>query len=196
MKRIVIISILILTNININAQDKTNLQIEIDVVAPQTKSYFYNDLNNVIYTSDIKKGEEGFNAVYGLKVAYDYKLFNKLSVGVLSGFHNDNKQSFSHVRLGGAIKYLFIGDYGYDIYLQLANNFSLNKSKFKSGVNIKLGASYLVYKVENMNYTFSLFWEQNYYNVEGANKLIGFYDEIPRSLTVHSYGIGLGISFL
>jgi hypothetical protein len=58
-------------------------------------------------------------------------------------------------------------------------------------VNIKLGFGIPIYKINDKNsLLLNLFWEQNYYTLDGANKLLGLNDEIPRNLTVHSYGFG------
>ena len=85
--------------------------------------------------------------------------------------------------------------YNVYIYLQDANNFTLNKEKFKSGNNLRLGLGFPIKKRGNFDIVGNLFFEQNYFKLDGSKPLLNLTDEIPRSLTVKSFGVSLGLKF-
>jgi hypothetical protein len=174
------------------AQKKGYFTGAIDLVAPHYKSYFFNDDAKVIYTQDIL--EDGFllNS-FGIKAGYYYPIFKKLSVGGWTGFQTDTQQKFAAIKLGGEIRFYVYDMDNLYIYLHDGNNFTLDKSKYKSGNNMRFGMGLPIIKNEEYNIILDFFWEQNHFNMEGANKLIGYPSEIPRVLTVHSYGISFGI---
>lgn len=176
------------------SQSKWDTSIELDFVFPNKKDYFYNNSNNKIIDSEII--DDGFLlSSFGIQGNYNYYLFKKLSIGVLGGFQTQSSPDFSMLKLGGILRYYFVDRDNVYIYLQDANNFSLNNDKFKSGNNLRLGLGFPVIKKERFNITGNLFFEQNYFKLDNAEPLLNFADERPRSLTVKSFGISLGIKF-
>ena len=80
--------------------------------------------------------------------------------------------------------------------MKLGENISFDKKKFNKGVNFKIGFGIPIYKINGKEQILlDLFWEQNYYELDDANKLLGLSDEIPRTLIVHSYGLSLNFMF-
>jgi len=174
------------------AQKKTFFSGSVDLVAPQSKQYFYNNSANHIFRDNIIENGFLLNS-FGFKAGYYYPIFKKLYLGIWTGFQSDTKEKFAAIKLGGEIKF-----YVYDIdnmyfYLLDGNNFTLNKSKYKSGNNLRAGLGFPIIRKKNYNINLKLFWEQNYFTLDGADKLLGYPDEIPRNLTVHSYGISFGV---
>ena len=176
------------------SQSKWDTSIELDFVFPNQKDYFYNDSDNRIFNTDLN--DSGFLlSSFGLQGNYNYYLFRKLSVGVLGGIQTETKQNFTMLKLGGILRYYFVDRDNVYIYLQNANNFSLNTDKFKSGNNLRLGLGLPFIRRESFSITSNLFFEQNYFKLDNAEPLLGFSSERPRSLTVQSIGISLGIKF-
>jgi len=185
----------VITSLSAFAQKKSYLEAGIDISAPQTKNYFYNNADNSINYVSIKEQGWLLNN-YGLNFSYNYLLFKRLSIGTLSGVYSDSKQKFSHLRLGGVVRYFFIKDKNYNFNLKLGKNITFDKKKFNNGVNFKISFGIPVYTLKERNkILLDLFWEQNYYELDGSNKLLNLNDEIPRTLTVHSRGISLNVMF-
>jgi len=185
--------ILFFSLLRIHAQKKTYIDIGLDFSGPQSKSYFFNDSENAIYNEEIE--ETGLLLYYGINASYEYFLLNKWSVGILAGINTDSQQKFSHLRLGGILKYYYITEKKHHFFLSVANNKSLNKNKYTDGTNLKLGMAFPFYSFDNKTFILDLFWEQNYYKMDGANKLLNLPDELPRSLTVKSLGLGFHFYF-
>ncbi len=132
---------------------------------------------------------------FGLQGNYNYFLFKKLSLGILGGFQTETQQNFTMFKLGGILRYYFVDRDNVYVYLQNANNFSLDTNRFKSGNNLRLGLGLPIMKRELYSLTSNLFFEQNYFKLDNAKPLLGFSGERPRSLTVQSIGVSLGVKF-
>ena len=176
------------------SQNRWETSVELDFVFPNKKDYFYNDSNNKIIDTELR--DDGFLlSSFGIQGNYNYYLFKKLSIGVLAGFQTQSDPDFSLIKLGGILRYHFVDRNNVYIYLQDANNFTLNKDQFKSGNNLRLGLGFPFIKKERFNMVGNLFFEQNYFKLDNAEPLLNLIDERPRSLTVKSFGISLGIKF-
>lgn len=176
------------------SQNKWVTSLELDFVFPNKKDYFYNDSNNKIIDTELK--DDGFllNS-FGLQGSYNYLIFKKLSIGVIGGFQTQSKPDFSMIKLGGVLKYYFVDRDNVFVYLQDANNFTLDKEKFKSGNNLRLGLGFPFIKKNAFDIVGNLFFEQNYFKLDGSEPLLGGLNERPRSLTVKSFGVSLGVKF-
>ncbi len=191
----ILFTLLIIITLSSSAQKTGYFEINLDLSAPQSKDYFYNQSDNSI--NNIQINEQGWLLNnYGINLSYNLLILKRLSIGTLSGFYSDTKQNFSHIRLGGLVRYFYVNNHEHNINIKLGENFSLDKAKFNSGVNSKIALGFSLFKVKNQKpIMLDIFWEQNYYELEGANKLLNLSDETPRTLTVHSYGLSLGILF-
>ncbi len=178
-----------------SAQKKHYFEANVDLSAPQTKNYFYNNADYSINWVSIK--EQGFLLNdYGLNFSYNYLIFKRLSVGTLTGIYSDTKQKFTHIRLGGVLRFFYIKNKMHNFSLKLGQNIALDKQKFKMGVNFKIGLGVPIYELtENKHIMLDLFWEQNFYELDGADKLLGLSDEIPRALVIHAYGLSFNLLF-
>ncbi len=193
MKRFFLITFVLVFGLGYS-QSKWDTSIELDFVFPNKKGYSYNDSNNKIIDTELK--DDGFLlSSFGIQGNYNYYLFKKLSIGVLCGFQTQSKPDFSMLKLGGVLRYHFVDRDNVYIYLQDANNFTLNKDKFKSGNNLRLGLGFPFIKKEVFNITGNLFFEQNYFKLDNSEPLLSLEGENPRSLTVKSFGISLGVKF-
>jgi len=194
-----VISILILSGFFGFSQNKETAKkwystVEIDLVFPNQKTYFYNDSNNTMIFTDL--GVNGFLLdSYGVQYSYNYLLFSKLSFGAVAGFQTQTKPTYTMFKLGFNLKYFFVDSNNIYVYLQDANNFSTNKSNFKSGNNFRFGLGFPFLKRVKYNLNLNLFFEQNYFKLDGSKPLLSLADEIPRTLTLHSFGISFGVRF-
>ncbi|MCX2681909.1 hypothetical protein OOZ15_18295 [Galbibacter sp. EGI 63066] len=193
MKQFIVMALVLVCGLGYS-QSRWDTSIELDFVFPNKKDYFYIDGKNKIIDTELQ--DEGFLlSSLGIQGSYNYYLFKKLSIGVLGGFQVQSRPDFSMLKLGGVLRYHFVDRDNVYIYLQDANNFTLNKSKFKSGNNLRFGLGFPFIKKDYFNITGNLFFEQNYFKLDNAEPLLGMREEKPRSLTVKSFGISLGVKF-
>lgn len=194
MRNYIISVLLLLFAINGFSQSRWYTSTNLDFVFPNTKDYFYNDSNNRIIEDELTTDGFLLNS-FGVQGDYNYMLFNKLSLGVVAGFQMQTEPNFEMIKLGAVLRYFFIDKDNVYVYLQDSKNFSLNKNEFNSGNNFRIGMGFPILKREKYNILINLFWEQNYFKLDGAGPLLNQQDEIPRSLTVKSYGISFGVKF-
>ncbi|GGZ38535.1 hypothetical protein GCM10007049_34610 [Echinicola pacifica] len=67
--------------------------------------------------------------------------------------------------------------------------------KFNSGNNLRLGLGFPFLKRDAFNLNANIFFEQNYFDLEGSIPLLGYTNERPNRLLVKSYGISFGVKF-
>lgn len=194
MRNYIISVLLLLFAINGFSQSRWYTSTTFDFVFPNAKDYFYNDSNNRIIEDELTTDGFLLNS-FGVQGDYNYMLFNKLSLGVVAGFQMQTEPNFEMIKLGGILRYFFIDKDNVYVYLQDSKNFSLNKNEFNSGNNFRIGLGLPIVKREKYNILINLFWEQNYFNLDGADPLLNQPGEIPRSLTVKAYGISFGVKF-
>ena len=95
------------------------------------------------------------------------------------------------LKLGGSINYFFVDNNNIYAYLNITNNFTLDKTQFKTGTNVRIGIGFPIMKREKFNLNVNLFYETNDLILEGTKPL--FNSEIPDNIIFRSYGLGLGI---
>lgn len=187
------IAFLFLSNVGYS-QTRWTKSLELDFVFPQVKDYFYNNSKNYIF--DVELVNEGFLlSSYAVQSSYNYFLVKNLSIGVLGGFQTQSDPNYTMLKLGGIIHYHFVDKNNVYAYISSANNFTLNKRKFRNGNNSRIGIGFPIIKKDNFIIICNLFLEQNYFKLDSSEKLLNLSDEIPRSLTFKSRGISFGIRF-
>lgn len=176
------------------AQSKWSKSAQVDLVFPGKSEYFYKNSENVFYDEDYEY--DGFLLrSFGLQLDVNYFLFKKLSIGALGGFQTQLKPNYSFLKLGGVLKYYFVNKDEVYVYLLDANNFSLNSDKFNKGNNFRLGLGVPFSQKKSYNMVVHLFFEQNVFRLDGSKPLLGVPNEIPKSLTVKSFGVSFGVNF-
>lgn len=194
MKQIIRIVFIFLTCNLMVSQEKWVFSSQVDFVFPNKQSYFYNDSSNKIFDQDLEN--DGFLLrSFGIQIDANYLVFKKFSIGVLSGLQTQSKPSFTFLKLGGIIRYYFNDTNSGYLYLHDAHNFSLNSDQFKSGNNIRFGVGFPILKKPSYNLALNIFVEQNFLRLDGGKRLLGFADEIPRELTIKSFGLSVGFYF-
>lgn len=188
----------ILINTFVYSQDKLRKKwystAEIEFINPYKVEYDYG-LYSSQYNAQIGKTDEITNSKpsFGVSYSFNYNLFKKLSLGLLTGYQSHARPDFSMLKLGGVLKYFFVDSNNVYTYIDVANDFSLNKDQFKNGSNFRLGLGFPVLKRDEFNLNVNVFWEQNFLRMEGAKPL--FDKETPSTTVLNSYGISLGLKF-
>lgn len=151
--------------------------------------YYYNDRPG-LYIDEIANSKPAF----GVSYSYNYNIFRKLSLGVITGFQVHGRPDISMFKLGATIKYFFVNNDNVYVYLNpFTYNFSLNKDQLKNGANTRIGIGFPVYKTDGFNLNVNVFYEVNDLSLEGTKPL---YDtEVPQNIIFRSFGASLGAKF-
>jgi hypothetical protein len=195
MKNKIVIIIVLLIYSNVFCQEKIKKlysSIDIEFINPNKVEYYYG-----LYSPEYKAIIGGQNKIentgssFGISYSIHYNVFKKLSLGAITGFQNQNNPDFRMLKLGGSINYFFVDNNNIYAYLNITNNFTLDKTQFKTGTNVRIGIGFPIMKREKFNLNVNLFYETNYLILEGTKPL--FNSEIPDNIIFRSYGLGLGI---
>ncbi len=187
MNKLFLIIMFLLFFINGHTQDKWFSTVELDFIVPNEIEYSY-FLEH--YTSSHIESKTSF----ALQYAINYKLFDKLSVGALTGIQQQYGANFFMYKIGTNVKYYFVDSDNVYTYLQYAGNFTVDKNKFKNGNNLRLGIGFPVMKRNSFNLNLNIFYDINHFNLSGSKPLM-FGNETPKSIFFRSYGISFGIKF-
>jgi hypothetical protein len=144
----------------------------------------------VINNVELRDKNMVFNT-YGLSFSANYSIFKKWSVGLTIGSYTDTEKYLTQVRAGVLTRFFPKDKQLFNFNLKLQQIFSLNKTKFKDGVNLRIGTEFPVFKINKQKFLIAVFFEQNFYVMDGAYKILNLSDEVPRNLTLHSFGLGL-----
>ena len=195
MKNKIVIIIVLLIYSNVFCQKKKKKlysSIDIEFINPNKVEYYYG-----LYSPEYKAIIGGQNKIentgssFGISYSIHYNVFKKLSLGAITGFQNQNNPDFRMLKLGGSINYFFVDNNNIYAYLNITNNFTLDKTQFKTGTNVRIGIGFPIMKREKFNLNVNLFYETNDLILEGTKPL--FNSEIPDNIIFRSYGLGLGI---
>ncbi len=195
MKNKIVIIIVLLIYSNVFCQEKIKKlysSIDIEFINPNKVEYYYG-----LYSPEYKAIIGGQNKIentgssFGISYSIHYNVFKKLSLGAITGFQNQNNPDFRMLKLGGSINYFFVDNNNIYAYLNITNNFTLDKTQFKTGTNVRIGICFPIMKREKFNLNVNLFYETNDLILEGTKPL--FNSEIPDNIIFRSYGLGLGI---
>jgi hypothetical protein len=199
MKKLIILILLSICSFGY-AQDKvvkkwySNADFELIFHNKAEYSYSYIGFDNQKYTI----WDEELNAkspAFGITYSYNYMVFKKISLGVLTGYKSYSKPDFSIIELGGVLKYFFVDTNNVFIYSSLSNEISLNKDHFKSGTNARIGIGFPLVRERKFNINLNLFAEQNFLRLNGAQPLFNYNKEKPGDVVYKSYGVSAGIKF-
>lgn len=174
------------------SQDKINKRwystIDVEFINPQHVIYDYHYADNPGYHDDeIANTKAGFGLLYSI----NYNVFKKLSLGVITGIQYMNSPDYNMLKLGGSIKYFFVDNNNVYTYINIANDFSINKNQFKNGGDFRIGIGFPVLRRDAFNLNVNIFWESQLLRLDGSKPL--FDNEIPGSTDIKSFGLSLGV---
>ncbi len=170
------------------AQEKWFSTVELDFIVPSKIEYNYS-FNNAGTEINLDS-----KSAFAFQYAINHMLFNKLSVGALTGIQYQNGADFFMYKIGGNAKYYFVDSNNVYTYLLYAGNFTVNKDKFKNGNNLRIGIGFPFMKREKFNLNLNIFHEINHFNLSGSKPLV-FGNETPESIFFRSFGISFGVKF-
>ncbi|MFW0738173.1 hypothetical protein [Flavobacterium sp. T12S277] len=199
MKKIIILIITLINSIGYT-QDiplkKWYSDTQFDLIIHKRAKYSYSYLG-----ADTEKHtvwDEQLNVkkpAIGFTYTYNYMLFKKLSIGILTGYKNYTSPDFSILELGGILKFFFVDTKNIYTYASLSNQFSLNKNQFRNGTNARIGIGLPIIKGDSFSLSINLFKEQQFLRLDDAKPLFNYNHETPGDLIYSSYGLSAGIKF-
>ncbi len=132
---------------------------------------------------------------FGLAYSFNYMVFKKWSIGLLTGYKSYKEPDLSMLELGGTIKYFFVNTNNIYTYISVTNAFSLNNNEFSGGGDTRIGIGVPIVRVDKLNININIFKEQNFLRLKGVEPLIGLSQESPGTLIYNSWGISAGVKF-
>ena len=155
-------------------------------------NYFDTDQNgNVSSTQELRENKSALGLTYNL----NYMVYNKLSIGILTGYKEYNQPDLSIVELGGVARYFFVDRNNVYTYVSVTNAVSLDKKQFSTGGNARIGIGLPVIKGEKLNVNINILKEQNFLRRKNGDPYIGLNQERPGTLIYNSWGISAGVAF-
>jgi len=190
-KTLILFFLLSLTGYSQDHSDKlfSNIDIEFIVANKVEYDYHYNDQPG-LHIDEIANTKPALGASY----SYNFNLFKKLSLGVISGFQFQERPDLSMFKLGSTIKYFFVNNDNVFIFLNpYTYNFSLKKDQFKNGSNTRFGIGFPVLKRDDFNLNINVYYEVNDLSLYGSKPL--YSNEIPQNIIFRSFGVSIGTQF-
>ena len=171
-----------------NKGDRLFYLTSIDFVLPQKKEYSYR-VPGVSFIGTELENSGFLLRSFGVTASANYFLFRSLSIGLEGGFQTQSRPTFSFFKLGGVLRLFVDSDKDVNIFLSVANDFSLDKSKFRDGGNFRFGFGFPVKRFINQRINLNLFYELHSFNLRDAEPLLGIPGEVPDRLTFRSFGL-------
>ena len=195
MKKTLLILLLICNLTSYSQEKKWYSSSEIDFIFDNEFTYLYHN-GSLRYNSFTWEPDGFLLNTYAIQYDYNYLIFSKLSVGAVGGFEfQKDPNNYPMLKLGAVMRYFFVDDDNVYSYIQVLNSFTVDKEKFKNGVNARIGLGYPVLKEDSYNVKMNLFLQQNHFNLSGAKPIFNIENEHPSYLKVHSFGISFGVQF-
>ena len=130
---------------------------------------------------------------FGVLYTINYPIFNKLTVGAISGFHYQAQQSISALKIGGIVRYHFSNYESVNINLMTAYNIALSNTIKSDMGNLRLGLQFPVAETESFILNLNVFGDYNYYSFKET--ALNERNEKPLTIIFRSYGCSLGLQF-
>lgn len=186
----------ILFSCNIFSQ-KHFFQTEISSVFPSSNKsiYSFSELGldpysgkqiNINRTLELEE-----KVLWDLELSYNYFLFNKFSIGSLTGFVSYSNPSVFSVKLGGIIRYVFIKEFQANAFLSVSGLFPLT-SGFEPYVGqVKIGVNMPIALFDKFTLNLGLY--NSYVSYLVTKPLISY--EKPANFEHRGWGLSLGLKF-
>ncbi|MCK0132574.1 hypothetical protein MWU59_13780 [Flavobacteriaceae bacterium F08102] len=130
---------------------------------------------------------------FGILYNINYPVFNKLTLGAVSGFQHQSQLKISTLKLGGIVRYHFSNYRDVNINLMTAYNIALSNTIESEMGNVRFGLQFPIHRSDDFILNLTIFSDYNFY---GYNKIVvNEINERPSNVIIRSYGFSLGIQF-
>lgn len=130
---------------------------------------------------------------FGILYTINYPIFNKLTLGGVTGLQYQSQQKVSALKIGGILRYHFINYESVNINLMTAYNVALSNNIGSDMGNVRLGLQFPIKKLEDFNLNLNIFSDYNYYIYK--EPILNEINERPNNIIYRSFGFSLGLQF-
>jgi len=169
---------------NNNIPKKTFSIVEINVIFPQKTIYSFSEVNF---------GEEKIEnkTFFSLHYSFNYPVFNKISIGLISGIEYQTYFKTSIYKLGGRLAFLFRNYKNESLFISITRNISTSNLINNGWANLKCGFNFPLLNIGENILMANLFWDYNFFDIN--EPIIS--NENPNTIISNSYGFSLAFQF-
>ena len=167
----------------------SNIEVEFGINNEVRYDYALYDNNDKLISG--KTSELDNKTFFGILYNINYPIFNKLTLGAISGFQYQSQLKISTLKIGGILRYHFINYESVNINLMTAFNVGISENIVSEMGNVRLGLQFPVKWSDNFNINLNVFSDYNFYGYN--EKVLNETNERPGNIIFRSYGFSLGI---
>jgi len=169
----------------------SNLEVEFGVNNEVSYDYAIYDDNDKLISG--KTSELDNKTSFGILYNINYPIFNKLTLGAVSGFQYQSQLKISTLKIGGILRYHFENYENVNINLMTAFNIGISDNIKSEMGNVRLGLQFPIKRTDDFILNLNVFSDYNFYGYR--KKVFNETNESPSSVIFRSYGFSLGIQF-
>ena len=169
----------------------SNIEVEFGINNEVRYDYALYDNNDNLISG--KTSELDNKTSFGILYNINYPIFNKLTLGVVSGFQYQSQLKISALKIGGILRYHFENYESVNINLMTAYNVGISDNIESEMGNVRLGLQLPIKRSDDFNLNLNIFSDYNFYGYN--EKVLNETNERPSNTIFRSFGFSLGIQF-
>jgi len=169
----------------------SNIEVEFGINNEVRYDYALYDNNDNLISG--KTFELDNKTSFGILYNINYPIFNKLTLGVVSGFQYQSQLKISTLKIGGILRYHFENYESVNINLMTAYNVGISNNIESEMGNVRLGLQFPIKRSDDFNLNLNIFSDYNFYGYN--EQVLNETNERPSNIIFRSFGFSLGIQF-
>lgn len=169
----------------------SNIEIEFGINNDVRYDYALYDTNDNLISG--KTSELDNKTSFGILYNINYPIFNKLTLGAVSGFQYQSQLKISTLKIGGILRYHFENYESVNINLMTAYNIGISDNIESEMGNVRLGLQFPIKRTDEFILNLNIFSDYNFYGYK--EKVFNEANERPSNIIFRTYGFSLGIQF-
>jgi hypothetical protein len=169
----------------------SNIEVEFGINNEVRYDYALYDNNDKLISG--KTSELDNKSSFGILYNINYPIFNKLTLGAVSGFQYQSQLKIATLKLGGILRYHFANYESVNINLMTAYNIAISNNIESEMGNVRLGLQFPIKRSDDFILNLNVFSDYNFYGYK--EKVFNEMNERPSNIIFRSYGFSLGIQF-
>ena len=169
----------------------SNIEIEFGINNEVRYDYALYDTNDNLISG--KTSELDNKTSFGILYNINYPIFNKLTLGAVSGFQYQSQLKISTLKIGGILRYHFENYESVNINLMSAYNIGISDNIESEMGNVRLGLQFRIKRTDDFILNLNIFSDYNFYGYK--EKVFNETNESPSNIIFRTYGFSLGIQF-
>lgn len=169
----------------------SNMEVEFGVNNEVRYDYALYDNHDKLISG--KTSELRNKTSFGVLYSINYPIFNKLTLGAVSGFQYQSQLKIATLKLGGILRYHFANYQSVNINLMTAYNIGISNNIESEMGNVRFGLQFPIERTDNFILNLNIFSDYNFYGYK--EKVFNEMNERPSNIIFRSYGFSFGIQF-